>query len=110
MNECVDGRLGQVDQTEWRYLLAGASDGSVGVYDTLQSTSFDSASRTYQHNALFTVDKSAPLGHKYAVSSVQWYPVDTGLFVSGSFDHYINLWDTNTLQAFIPSLTISLLH
>ncbi|CAM6087515.1 unnamed protein product [Calypogeia fissa] len=88
----------QIDQTEWRYLLAGASDGSVGVYDTLQPTSFDSASHTHQHEAIFTVDKTVPQGHKFAVSSVQWYPVDTGLFVSGSFDYRINLWDTNTLQ------------
>jgi DNA excision repair protein ERCC-8 len=29
---------------------------------------------------------------------VQWYPVDTGLFVTGSYDKSVNLWDTNTRQ------------
>jgi DNA excision repair protein ERCC-8 len=88
----------QIDGSEARYLLAGASDGSVGVYDTQQATTFDSITHTAKHEALFTVDKSVPQGHMYSVSSVQWYPVDTGLFVTGSFDNNINLWDTNTLQ------------
>jgi WD40 repeat protein len=37
------------------------------------------------------------------VSSVQWYPIDTGLFITGSFDKNINLWDTNTLQVHLLS-------
>lgn len=88
----------QVDCTEARYLLAGAADGSVGVYDTQQPSFVDSALNVAKHEALFTVDKSVPQGHVYSVSSVQWYPVDTGLFVTGSYDKNINLWDTNTHQ------------
>ncbi|KAG0600734.1 hypothetical protein M758_11G057500 [Ceratodon purpureus] len=88
----------QVDCTEARYLLAGAADGSVGVYDTQQPTFVDSALHVAKHEALFTVDKSVHLGHIFSVSSVQWYPVDTGLFVTGSYDKNINLWDTNTHQ------------
>ncbi|BBM97539.1 DNA excision repair protein ERCC-8 [Marchantia polymorpha subsp. ruderalis] len=89
----------QVDRTEGRYLLAGSSDGSVGCYDTLHRTSVESHSRSHIHDAIFKVDRRNPRGHKYAVSSVQWYPVDTGLFVTGSFDHHVNVWDTNNLQA-----------
>jgi DNA excision repair protein ERCC-8 len=88
----------QVDCTEARYLLAGAADGSVGVYDTQQPTFVDSALHVAKHEALFTVDKSVPQGHVFSVSSVQWYPVDTGLFVTGSYDKSVNLWDTNTRQ------------
>lgn len=88
----------QIDCTEARYLLAGAADGSVGVYDTQQPTFMDSAIKVAKHEALFTVDKSVPQGHIYSVTCVQWYPVDTGLFVTGSFDKKINLWDTNTHQ------------
>lgn len=92
----------QIDCTEARYLLAGAADGSVGVYDTQQPTFMDSAIKVAKHEALFTVDKSVPQGHIYSVTCVQWYPVDTGLFVTGSFDKKINLWDTNTHQVHLP--------
>ncbi|XP_074185013.1 DNA excision repair protein ERCC-8 isoform X3 [Rhinolophus sinicus] len=37
--------------------------------------------------------------HKYSVETVQWYPHDTGMFTSSSFDKTLKVWDTNTLQA-----------
>lgn len=93
----------QIDPAESRYLLAGAANGSVGAYDTQQGTSFDPVLNISKHEALFTVDKSIPQGHRFSVSSVQWYPIDTGLFITGSFDKNINLWDTNTLQVHLLS-------
>lgn len=88
----------QIDLTEGRYLLSGASDGSAAVYDIQQATDNDGAGLVAKHKSLFVVDKRLEYGHQYAVSSVLWYPVDTGLFVTGSFDHYIKVWDTNTTQ------------
>lgn len=94
----------QVDLVELRYLLAGATDGSLALYDTLQPTppQGDSHHQLHQrlrtHQPLYTIAKSAEQGHRYAVSSVQWYPVDNGLFASASFDRTIKLWDTNTIQ------------
>jgi DNA excision repair protein ERCC-8 len=38
------------------------------------------------------------VGHKHSVTSVQWYPVDTGLFISASNDHTLKAWDTNRFQ------------
>ena len=35
------------------------------------------------------------LGHGHVVTTVQWYPLDTGLFVSGSSDGTVRVWDTN---------------
>jgi DNA excision repair protein ERCC-8 len=34
---------------------------------------------------------------KFGVSSVAWYPFDTGMFISSSFDNTVNVWDTNTM-------------
>ena len=34
--------------------------------------------------------------HRFAATCVSWYPVDSGMFVSGSADKTLRLWDTNT--------------
>lgn len=84
--------------TEGRYLLSGASDGSAAAYDIQQATDYDGGGLVAKHRSLFVVDKQLERGHQYGISSVFWYPVDTGLFVTGSFDHHIKVWDTNTTQ------------
>ncbi|KAE8658862.1 Transducin/WD40 repeat-like superfamily protein isoform 3 [Hibiscus syriacus] len=88
----------QVDLTEGRYLLSGASDASAAVYDVQRATNYEGNGLIAKHKCLFSVDKQHGKGHKYAISSAIWYPVDTGLFVTGSYDHYIKVWDTNTTQ------------
>ncbi|KAF9600686.1 hypothetical protein IFM89_011357 [Coptis chinensis] len=88
----------QVDLTDGRYLLAGASDGSAAVYDIQCAARYEGGGLVAKHESIFVVDKQHEQGHKYAVSSAVWYPIDTGLFVTGSFDHYVNVWDTNTTQ------------
>uniref|UniRef100_A0A5B7BW67 Putative DNA excision repair protein ERCC-8 n=1 Tax=Davidia involucrata TaxID=16924 RepID=A0A5B7BW67_DAVIN len=88
----------QVDLTEGRYLLSGASDASVAVYDVQSATDYDGGGLVAKHKSLFVVDKQHEHGHKYAISSAIWYPIDTGLFITGSYDHYIKVWDTNATQ------------
>lgn len=88
----------QVDLTEGRYLLAGASDATVAVYDIQRASDYDGCGLIAKHKSLFVKNKQHEHGHKYAISSAIWYPVDTGLFVTGSYDHHINVWDTNTTQ------------
>lgn len=39
-----------------------------------------------------------PAGHSSSITHVQWYPVDTGAFVSSSSDGCVLLWDTNRVQ------------
>lgn len=77
-------------------MLSGASDASAAVFDIQRAT--HSEGLIAKHQCIFAVDKQHEHGHKYAISSAIWYPVDTGLFVTGSFDHHINVWDTNTTQ------------
>ncbi|KAK9835172.1 hypothetical protein WJX81_003251 [Elliptochloris bilobata] len=85
-----------LDCVEERYLLAGAADGSVAAYDIQVPVAVD-ASGAAQHDAVFKVDRGR-LGHAFTVSSVVWYAIDTGLFVSGSFDKTVKVWDTNALR------------
>ncbi|RXH91591.1 hypothetical protein DVH24_020614 [Malus domestica] len=86
----------QLDLTEGRYLLSSASDASAAVFDVQRRTDYVGGGTIKIHKCLFAVDKQHEHGHKYAMSSAVWYPVDTGLFVTGSYDHHINVKDTNT--------------
>lgn len=90
----------QVDLTEGRYLLSGASDASAAVFDIQRASHHEGGDLIAKHSCIFVVDKQHENAHKYAVSSAVWYPIDTGLFVTGSYDHYINVWDTNTTQVY----------
>ncbi|XP_058786131.1 WD repeat-containing protein ATCSA-1 [Vicia villosa] len=89
----------QIDLTEGRYLLSSASDASVAVFDVQRPSQCDGL--ISKHNCLFVVDKQHELAHRFAVSSAIWYPIDTGLFVTGSYDHHVNVWDTNTTQVVV---------
>ncbi|GFY96015.1 transducin/WD40 repeat-like superfamily protein [Actinidia rufa] len=87
-----------MERNEGRYLLSGASDASVAIYDVQRATDYEGGGLLAKHKSLVTIDKQHEHGHKYAISSAIWYPIDTGLFITGSYDHHINIWDTNTTQ------------
>lgn len=79
-------------------MLSGSSDASVAIYDVQRATYYEGGGLVSKHKSILLVDKQHEQGHKYAISSAIWYPIDTGLFITGSYDHYINVWDTNTTQ------------
>lgn len=79
-------------------MLSAASDASLAIYDVQRATDYEEGGLISKHKCIFTVDKQHDLGHKHVISSAIWYPVDTGLFITGSYDHHINVWDTNTTQ------------
>lgn len=87
----------QVDLTEARYLLSGASDGSAAVFDVWNATEYETGFIA-KHRNILLVDKQHQNGHKFAISAAVWYPVDTGLFVTASFDQFVKVWDTNSTQ------------
>lgn len=98
----------QVDLTEGRYLLSAASDASAAIFDVQRASEFEVGGLVARHKSLLVIDKQHQQGHKYAISSATWYPVDTGLFVTGSYDHHINVWDTNTTQVPVQFIHCSL--
>ncbi|KAM8940573.1 DNA excision repair protein ERCC-8 [Pelodytes ibericus] len=83
-----------IEPVEGRYMLSGGADGIVVLYDlaNLSKTS------SYTCKAICKVGKSHPDVHKFSVETVQWYPHDTGMFTSSSFDKTLKIWDTNSLQ------------
>ncbi|CAH2301174.1 DNA excision repair ERCC-8 [Pelobates cultripes] len=83
-----------IDPVEGRYMLSGGADGIIVVYD-LENLS---QSLSYTCKAICKVGKSHPNVHKFSVETVQWYPHDTGMFTSSSFDKTLKIWDTNSLH------------
>ncbi len=55
-----------------------------------------SSSSSSSSSSLAPRPAPVPGGHRHSVTAVQWYPLDTGLFVSGSTDGAVRVWDTNT--------------
>ncbi|XP_027647042.1 DNA excision repair protein ERCC-8 isoform X5 [Falco biarmicus] len=83
-----------IEPVEGRYMLSGGSDGVIVLHD-LENFS---GKPTYTCKALGYVGRSHPDVHKFSVETVQWYPHDTGMFTSSSFDKTLKIWDTNVLQ------------
>ncbi|KAL4630092.1 DNA excision repair protein ERCC-8 isoform X1 [Arapaima gigas] len=84
-----------IEVIEGRYMLSGGADGVVVIYD------LENHSRNLQYTckAVCTVGRSSRHVHKFSVETVQWYPHDTGMFTSSSFDKTMKVWDTETLKA-----------
>ncbi|XP_078405403.1 DNA excision repair protein ERCC-8 isoform X2 [Cetorhinus maximus] len=82
-----------IDPVEGKYMLSGGSDGVIAIYDLENATK----RLQYTCKAICTVGRSHGHVHKYSVETVQWYPCDTGMFTSSSFDKTLKIWDTNRL-------------
>ncbi|CAI9536397.1 unnamed protein product [Staurois parvus] len=83
-----------IEPVEGRYMLSGGSDGIIVIYD-LENLS---KKPSYTCRALCKVGKGHPDVHKFSVETVHWYPHDTGIFTSSSFDKTLKIWDTNSLK------------
>ncbi|KAL0145110.1 DNA excision repair protein ERCC-8-like protein [Mucor lusitanicus] len=81
----------KIEAIEQRYLLSGGADGKVHVFD-LQAIPAEHM-RNEPIASTARVDR-----HKYAVTSVSWFPFDTGMFVTSSYDTTIKVWDTNEMK------------
>ncbi|KAJ8413989.1 hypothetical protein AAFF_G00065870 [Aldrovandia affinis] len=83
-----------IEVIEGRYMLSGGADGVIVIYDLENG----SGKPQYTCKAVCTVGRSNRHVHKFSVETVQWYPHDTGMFVSSSFDKTMKVWDTETLK------------
>ncbi|XP_063229887.1 DNA excision repair protein ERCC-8-like [Bacillus rossius redtenbacheri] len=82
-----------VDCAEGKYLLCGLGDGSICIYNLYNYT----GSPQFTCNVECMVDKNNRHAHKFSTECVQWYPFDTGMFLSSGMDKKLKVWDTNTL-------------
>ena len=113
-----------VERNEYRYLLSGCADSSIKLWDLKDQDSKQvenevDAKLHYKHindaydydNPHSTFSNIATIPrksvHMFGISSIQWWPYDTGMFVSGSFDHTVKVWDTNEMT---PVHTFDMLY
>lgn len=83
-----------LERIEERYLLAACADGSLAAFDVARPA-HGLSSLTAHHTPVFQVSRTAPGAHTFTVTAALWYPVDTGLFVTASFDQKVQVWDSN---------------
>ena len=78
--------------TNGEYLLSGDSVGGVSIHqiNELEVNSVNEVKPTcYEPKT----------GHKFSINSIKWFPKDTGIFISGSSDKCVQVWDTNEMAA-----------
>ena len=111
-----------LDSVEERYLLAVDSKARVCLYDVNAPRALGQPppaaheQQQQQHSTAITTfppprgnsrsrasdpSSSIPI-HDNSISSVQWYSVDTGMFLTGGFDARVIAWDTNS---FLPAFS-----
>lgn len=81
----------ELETNEFRYLLTGYSNGGISIFDVEWRESF-------QYPSVGSIDRSSVDGHAFTIDCLQWYPYDTGMFMSLSGDQTLKIWDTNELR------------
>lgn len=68
-------------------MLSGGASGAVALWDLWKPTPREPIAKSPRKG-----------GHKFAVSAVSFYPVDPGMFVTGSFDTTVKVWDSEEME------------
>ncbi|CAK9437905.1 uncharacterized protein LODBEIA_P22830 [Lodderomyces beijingensis] len=110
-----------LEKHENRFLLSGCADSSIKLWDLNEQdvvrvenqVDANFSKQSFRHHpskfdlfdydnpisvfrAVATIPKRSQ--HQFGVSTIQWWPFDTGMFVTSSFDHTVKIWDTNELM------------
>ncbi|CAK8689646.1 DNA excision repair protein ERCC-8-like [Clavelina lepadiformis] len=93
----------ELDPVDFRYLIAVGAQRKITIHNTW--TSSDCSISCLPEVA--SVDGQRKHQHKKTINYVQWYPHDTGMFVTSAFDGTIKIWDTNHMK---PVETMDIKH
>ncbi|VDK64615.1 unnamed protein product [Anisakis simplex] len=76
-------------------LLCGSCNGVLSIVD-LELSSLSNEETAVEHPIIASTASHS--SHKYLITCCQWFPQDTGTFLSSSMDKTIKLWDTNRMR------------
>ncbi|KAK9332472.1 WD40-repeat-containing domain protein [Lipomyces starkeyi] len=80
-----------LDHVANRYMISGGSDSRVSIWDL-------NSREGLRHRYEIVAGIPPKKGHKYGISGISWWPFDNGMFITGSFDETIKVWDTEALE------------
>ncbi|KAJ1672875.1 hypothetical protein EV182_006319, partial [Spiromyces aspiralis] len=75
-------------------LLTAGADSAIHIFDLDAKPPGSGAEAAYTEIAPMVTIPSAR-SHRYAVTGIEWYVLDTGIFTTCSFDGSVRVWDTN---------------
>ncbi|CAF1402885.1 unnamed protein product [Adineta ricciae] len=82
-----------LDQSEYRYLLSGGSNGHICCHDMFPS------SLVATHPIVFQIDRNTNRDHHtHNICSLIWYSNDNGMFITLGLDKKLKIWDTNRVK------------
>ena len=92
---CMD-----LDPVENKFLITVGQNRKIKIYNTHnEGKKGGNGSRIFESVASYGHrSKHEKHLHRSTVSSVQWYPHDTGMFFTASYDKTICSWDTNRMK------------
>ena len=83
-------------------LLSGTANSGVVIHDLHNVTGLP----TCKFQCVAQIDRETRNAHKFSVETVQWYPLDTGMFITSGTDKIMKIWDANHLEVDKFQLTI----
>jgi WD40 repeat protein len=95
-----------------RFLLSGSSQGTISIYNLWEASDTD---RTNGLSSLRPWQETVSSAPHRSITTVQWYPVDTGIFLSAAASA-ATLWDTARMtpvlstEPYSDSVLLTCLH
>jgi len=88
-----------IEKIEYRYLLSGALNGSISLYDLEVASSGYGTKHTLQpiheHTPGINSNHGSFGSGSGMVATLQWYPEDSGAFISAGMTGHVSIFDTN---------------
>jgi DNA excision repair protein ERCC-8 len=97
-----------IDKISDNMLLSGGKDCSISIFNLeCSNKTLETHNNKFENPAHKIITPVSHIkgrkggtagGHEFAVTSVQWYPIDNGCFISGGHDGVVKIWATESTQ------------